>query len=184
LRDTVYAIVPAHRPQDAEINIETTCRAFLQRGGRQLPLLIGIGGIANDPAGLPGSRADADRALRVLRSSSDRAVARSADVEVEAMILELRDLVEASGRGPTGAYAQLLAYDRERNASMIETLRAWLNAHGDVITAAAASHVHQNTFRYRLRRLSEIAEVDLDDPQARFALELQLRIFPPDSPRT
>jgi DNA-binding PucR family transcriptional regulator len=36
--------------------------------------------------------------------------------------------------------------------------------------------VHQNTFRYRLRRLSEVGEIDLGDPDTRLALMLQLRL--------
>ncbi|MFD1050894.1 helix-turn-helix domain-containing protein, partial [Kibdelosporangium lantanae] len=51
-----------------------------------------------------------------------------------------------------------------------------LDAFGDVIAAASALHVHPNTFRYRLRRLTEISGLDLTDPDARFAAMLQLRV--------
>jgi DNA-binding PucR family transcriptional regulator len=37
--------------------------------------------------------------------------------------------------------------------------------------------VHKNTFRYRIARLEQIAGIDLSDPDVRFALTLQLRIF-------
>ncbi|HEU5005422.1 MAG TPA: helix-turn-helix domain-containing protein, partial [Jatrophihabitantaceae bacterium] len=56
------------------------------------------------------------------------------------------------------------------------TLRAWLDAFGDVIAASAAVYVHPNTFRYRLRRLAEVGQIDLADSQARFSAMLQLRI--------
>ena len=36
-----------------------------------------------------------------------------------------------------------------------QTLRAWLDAHGDVAAAAAALHVHPQTVRYRLAGLRE-----------------------------
>jgi DNA-binding PucR family transcriptional regulator len=36
--------------------------------------------------------------------------------------------------------------------------------------------VHFNTVAYRLRRIEEILEVDLDDPRARLDLTLALRI--------
>ena len=36
--------------------------------------------------------------------------------------------------------------------------------------------MHPNTFRYRLRRLSEVAGIDLTDPNARFAAMLELRM--------
>jgi DNA-binding PucR family transcriptional regulator len=37
--------------------------------------------------------------------------------------------------------------------------------------------VHPNTFRYRLRRLAEIAGLDLSDPEAVFAAWLHLRLL-------
>ncbi len=37
--------------------------------------------------------------------------------------------------------------------------------------------MHPNTFRYRLRRLAEVAQLDLSDPEARFAAMLQLRVI-------
>lgn len=56
-----------------------------------------------------------------------------------------------------------------------ETLRAWLDAHGDVARAAAALHVHPQTVRYRLGGLHEIFGAVLDDPAARLELDLALR---------
>lgn len=56
-----------------------------------------------------------------------------------------------------------------------ETLRAWLDAHGDVAIAADALHVHPQTVRYRLVGLREVFGDALDDPRARLELELALR---------
>ena len=118
--------------------------------------------------------------MRVLQATgSSSPVARSSDTDSEALVLELRELAEKAGHSPSGPYSRLIAYDEARNASMVGTLQAWLDAQGDIIAASAASHVHQNTLRYRLKRIGEISEVDLDDPETRFALALQLRIFPP-----
>jgi len=43
----------------------------------------------------------------------------------------------------------------------------------------AAEHisVHPNTFRYRMRRLAELFDLDLDDADERVVLELQLRLL-------
>ena len=94
-------------------------------------------------------------------------------------MLELRDLVSARGDRPTGPVAQLLAYDEEHNTNLVETLRAWLEAFGDVIAASAAMYVHPNTFRYRLRRLAEVGQINLGDPEQRFVAMLQLRVLAP-----
>jgi len=61
---------------------------------------------------------------------------------------------------------------RER---LIETLSAWLAHRGRTEAVAAALHIHPQTVRYRMTRLRELYEDRLDDPDARFELELALR---------
>ncbi|WP_432876724.1 PucR family transcriptional regulator [Kribbella sp. CA-245084] len=183
VNDQIAAIVPARRADEATALLEQTCKAFVHqhRGGDSL--WIGIGRVATSAAGLRLSRADADRAVRVLQEADDgRCVALAGAVDTEALLMEARQLAALRGRGPSGPLARLRAYDEARNATMVDTLRAWLDANGDVAVASEETHVHQNTFRYRLRRISEIGGFDLEDPEARFALDLQLRLFPPDQP--
>ncbi|MEV7908046.1 helix-turn-helix domain-containing protein, partial [Streptomyces anulatus] len=99
------------------------------------------------------------------------------DVRVEALLLELGDLLEAAEDEWTGAVGLLLAYDAEHQTQLAETLRVWLDNFGDTVRAATAVHVHPNTFRYRLRRLAEVAGLDLEDADERFAAMLQLRLM-------
>jgi hypothetical protein len=60
-------------------------------------------------------------------------------------------------------------------ARLQETLRAWLAHQGRLGPVAAALGVHPQTARYRLARLRERFGSALDDPDARFWLELALR---------
>lgn len=62
-----------------------------------------------------------------------------------------------------------------RRARHLETLCAWLDHRGHGPRMAEALHLHAQTVRYRVARLRETLDVDLDDPDARFALELALR---------
>lgn len=152
---------------------------FLDRVGERTHAVAGVGPVARDVAELPQARACADRALRVLQESpGTQRVARLADVYVAALILELRDLVAARGDRPSGAVARLIEYDDQHGTHLLETLWAWLQAFGDVNAAAVSVFVHPNTFRYRLRRLAEVGGIDLDDPEARFAALVQLRVLP------
>ncbi|GAA3048868.1 helix-turn-helix domain-containing protein [Pseudonocardia yunnanensis] len=57
-----------------------------------------------------------------------------------------------------------------------ETLRAWLDAHGDITATAAALHVHPQTVRYRLAGLRDAFGGALDDPAARLELAVALRM--------
>jgi hypothetical protein len=61
-------------------------------------------------------------------------------------------------------------------ARLLETLGAWLDAHGEARPAAAALHVHVQTVRYRLGQLRDLLGDALDDPGARLELALALRV--------
>lgn len=60
-------------------------------------------------------------------------------------------------------------------ARLQATLLSWLRHQGGVAAVAAELHVHPQTVRYRLERLRERFGSALDDPDARFELELALR---------
>jgi PucR C-terminal helix-turn-helix domain len=76
------------------------------------------------------------------------------------------------------ALAPLHALPAGAAARAEETLRAWLDAHGDVTATAAALHVHPQTVRYRLAGLRETFGGVLDDPAARLELAVALRTAP------
>ena len=97
----------------------------------------------------------------------------------EGLLLELSDRIAERGDALSGPLALLVAYDHKHDASLVQTLAAWLDAFGDVAAASAAVFVHPSTFRYRLRRLSEVGGIDLTEPDERFALMLQLRLWRP-----
>lgn len=178
----LYGVLPVGSTGDAT-RVVSVAGEFLDRIGSRNPAVVGVGRVVDDHAGLPRSRRDADRALRVLRTGRVRTrVAQSSDVHVDALLLELGDLLAREGNEVTGPVARLADYDRRHRSDMVATLRAWLDAFGDVNQAAATVHVHPNTFRYRLRRLATVGGMDLADPEARFAAMLQLRLSVHEEP--
>ncbi|HEU5161221.1 MAG TPA: helix-turn-helix domain-containing protein [Streptosporangiaceae bacterium] len=174
-----YGLLPVDGTLDeAETRAERTLQDFLDRVGDRLPSIAAVGTVALDLTGVAHSRSCVDRVLRVLRDGRvDRRVGRLDELQGEALLMELRDLAAARGDGPTGPLARLIDYDRRRGGNLVQTLRAWLDSFGDVAVAADSLFVHQNTFRYRLRRVAEVGGLDLDDPDQRFAAMLQLRVL-------
>jgi PucR C-terminal helix-turn-helix domain/GGDEF-like domain len=189
--DVVYGLIPVPGTPasggEGEVRAARIAADFLDRVGDRSRSAIGIGQVASGPAGLPAARACADRVLRVLRAqwsgdspaASERRVAGLADVHAQVLLMELRDLAAAFGDRPTGPVARLAAYDADHDTNLVATLRAWLDAFGDVAAASAAMYVHPNTFRYRLRRVTEVSAIDLADPEQRFATMLELRVVHP-----
>lgn len=174
--EVAYGVLPVSATSaDAEESAVRLANEFLTRVRSTQRPFIGIGTVVHETAQLPRSRSSADRALRVLRANVvETQVARLEDVHAESLLLELAG---SSKDVPSGPLARLMDYDASHQASLVDTLRAWLDAMGDVTLASSAMFVHQNTFRYRLRRVAEVGRLDLDDPSARFAVQLQLRLL-------
>lgn len=179
--DVCYALMPAAGEDTvgAERRAARIAGEFLARASGAEGALVGIGPVCTDPANLVDARTAADRVLRVLLEQGGRhgPVARFEEVHLETLLLDLRDLALSRGDQPSGPMARLLAHDEARGTQLVETLAAWLDAFGDVADASAATFVHPNTFRYRLRKVVQVSGLDLADPDARLAAMLQLRVL-------
>ncbi len=59
------------------------------------------------------------------------------------------------------ALRHLLEYDRTRQAQLVRTLEEYLRQRGNVSATAQALYVHANTLRQRLRRITELTQLDV-----------------------
>lgn len=64
----------------------------------------------------------------------------------------------------------LKAHDAQKNSDLYETLFQYLINERSIQKGANAMHVHKNTYSYRLERIRELADIDLDDPDTRLYL--------------
>jgi DNA-binding PucR family transcriptional regulator len=80
-----------------------------------------------------------------------------------------------SGRTPDrGPIAELRRHDRAHATEYAATLRAWLEALGDPAAAGLRLGVHENTVRYRLRKMGEVTDLPLTDARKRLAMMVEL----------
>jgi hypothetical protein len=125
---------------------------------------------ATDPSGAPARAAG----KRAGAGQGDQAAAplRVDDHLAALLLFESRDLAARIADRRLAAFADLTPKARER---MRETALAHLRHDGNAVAMAAAMHVHPQTARYRIARLRELLGDQLDDPDARFELQLALR---------
>jgi PucR C-terminal helix-turn-helix domain len=58
---------------------------------------------------------------------------------------------------------------------LTETLRTWLVTRGTAAEIAELLHIHPQTVRYRMRKIEQTFGEELEDPEARFGIEVALR---------
>ena len=71
---------------------------------------------------------------------------------------------------------KLKQYDAIHHTQLLETLDMYLQQDSNVKAAAHALHVHTNTLNYRLKRIADVANLDLKDANQKVTLFLDLKI--------
>ncbi len=69
-----------------------------------------------------------------------------------------------------------LADERYANEEFITTLETFFDEHGNLSQTANKLHVHRNTLLYRMERIAQIGNFDLENPETRLAVNLALKI--------
>ena len=160
LHGVLYAVVP-HKGWAALRDVLSAGESLVAAGS---PVEIGE---------LPLSRTQADETLVLLRRSLTGT--RLAGYEEVWAQLVLHRTASASGASwvvELGPLPVLRSHDDTAGTCYLDTLYQWLRHPGDPRAASHALQIHPNTFRYRMKKITEL--VDLDDPDVRLALLTQL----------
>jgi hypothetical protein len=197
--DTVYAIVPARAPTSAR---RATPGAVvgddqhlhrLRRMGEEvvttarrtadLELVVAIGQIMGSPSAVPTGRAMVDRALDVMRTRFRRpgprkpdAVATLDDVLATVVVRTIGDRLHPDEHPRLPGVAAMLAADAVARSSYAATVLTFLSTMGDFAKTAHQLTIHENTVRYRIKRVENVFGIRFDDPDTMLVTWLQLRL--------
>ncbi|SDQ28903.1 DNA-binding transcriptional regulator, PucR family [Arthrobacter crystallopoietes] len=175
---TIYALF-ADAAASALGSIEALARRLIERSAATLPvqLRVSTGSAAATVAGISRSRHDADLVLLMLASGrSDGAYASAQEVRSRLTLLELAAQFRNTPRLMSPAATRMVEFDAKSGTDYAKTLRTYLDLSRDSAKTAAALSLHQNTLRYRLRRLSELFGIDLGQPEDTLVLWLSLHL--------
>jgi sugar diacid utilization regulator len=138
---------------------------------------IGISARCAVPADFPRGFQEARRALRVRQRSRNPLGMTSYEQLGMYRILDTTDSNAEVETFVQQWLGPLLAYDRKRNTDLVPTLSAYLECGGNYDETASAMLIHRSTLRYRLQRIREISERDLNDVDERLNLHIAVRAW-------
>ena len=134
-------------------------------------------GVAGPVEALPGFRSSFTEALRCLQTL--QALGRTGEVAAPTDLgflgLLLGDDRDVDGF-VTATLGPLLDYDARRKTALVDTLRAYFAAGGNLSRAKDALHVHVNTVSQRLERISQLIGDDWQEPSRALEIQLALRL--------
>jgi DNA-binding PucR family transcriptional regulator len=138
---------------------------------------IGLGSLVDAPSALPRSLSEAQRALKIKQACpTPYGSRRFEDLGV------YRILDSGEGRPEVRTFVQewlgaLLDYDRTKGAELVKTLAHYLDCGGNYDLTAKSLQIHRSTLRYRLARIRDITDRDLQDVDTRLNLHLATRVL-------
>ncbi|GAB4508469.1 MAG: PucR family transcriptional regulator [Anaerolineae bacterium] len=162
-------------PIDHSMALANAFSTEIQRQYPQNKVGIGLGQVAREIGAWRSSYRDAVQALELAVRLQTNVPLYIGDLGVYQLILSLSDrekLMEFTER----TLGALIEYDMRQHADLIKTLEAFFACHGNLSQTAEMLIVHRNTLLYRMNRINEIAEIDLNRPETRLALHLALTI--------
>ncbi|WP_344486898.1 helix-turn-helix domain-containing protein [Nonomuraea monospora] len=163
----IYVLLP--RPSRAGDWLEELVDVLRRRTGT--PVQAAVAGVAERLDDIPAVKKRASRILRLMAGEPGLRVATESRMRA-ALLLD--GVAEALAQRPD---VRDPAIDRlaAEHPDLARSLRVYLERFGDVNEAAAVMHVHPNTLRHRMRRVTAMTELDLNDPEHRLAALIQLR---------
>jgi purine catabolism regulator len=157
-----------------------TAVAFAERMLASTPhahIHIGIGRPAAGPSEWLRSLQQARESWRIGKTWQASPVTYFGDLGLYKLLTSLGGSSEAA-RFFRKTVQPIVDHDENRNSELVSTLEAFFSCHGNLSQTAAKLHIHRNTLAYRIDQISTITRLDLNDPDARFALQLALKLRP------
>lgn len=172
--DQVIAVL---QNQPSNLGKPLADRLATQLSTPNLQLLMGLGGLAVEISDLGRSFTQAGEALDV---------AHRLDREQGMIAFDDLGSLHWFNRLPPetleeNVYFQAIRaldeHDGAHRGKLLHSLGAFLQTGGKTTEAARKLNLHRNTLSYRIRRIEELLEVDLTDPDIRFELLAALKVY-------
>ena len=167
--DEVVAIL---RPEAADA-LSRQVLEHVAAGAPGVAAHVGISDVDGDLSDLALAYREA-AAAAVLAQRTDGTVLRFADLGLHKLMFDVphSDRIDDHIDRWIGP---LLRYDQAHRAQLCDTLTQFLRGEGHNDTARALS-IHPSTLKYRLGRIRDVLGLDVAEPEARFNIELALRL--------
>ncbi len=157
--------------------LETAEKMFEEMSHPARRMLIGVG---RSLAGATGIARSYDEALESIRISQKLKSVEGAkpftDLGLMHWLYHLpQDAID--GNAFIDIIYQLAAHDKKRNTELVKTLEGYLDNGGSLVDTAVKLHIHRNTLVHRLKRIEELCDLELKNPNFRMNLHVAVKYF-------
>lgn len=141
----------------------------------RLPLQAAIGAPLDGLGDLFKGRRAAERLLSIISRDGASSITTHDEMRAESVLAEIVEVMNERAHLLAGGVAALDQSDETKGTEYLNTLQVYFDAGGDLSVSAKKLFLHRNTLKYRLGRIYELFDIDLNDPIERLVAELQVR---------
>lgn len=176
LEDTAYLLLPCATPtqRDRAVRLATEVHARLQG---VVPHRAMVSSAFEHLLEAGAVRSGLDDMLALAGRRGWTGLIDADTVDASLRLAQFREVALVHPGLLDGPARRLMDHDRANGGSLLETLRAYFDAVGDINETGRRLELHPNTVRYRLRRVEDVAGLSLSDPDQRLLAELQVRLL-------
>lgn len=176
--DRIVLLFPLDEPQQTQRlkQMVEHLHATLSQAVPDGDITAGVGRPVQGLTALRTSFQEAERALTLSEQLWDNSqVASFGDLSLYELLINVRDQVMLR-QFCDHWLSPLTNYDRQHHTDLLPTLSAYFTNNGNMARTAHILNIHRNTLVYRLGRITEIIQLDMDDSNVRLNLHLALKV--------
>ena len=163
-----------YSPDGSEVLRQATRSFARQLVDADASVIVGGGRITTRLAHVPKSKADADKVVAYLRANPGERAGSSDTLRTQITLMRLVEILESQFEAIPDVLRPLAMLEDDDRDEALRTLDAYFSHPGNASDAARELHIHPNTFRYRIAKVADLLDVDLEDRDERVILELGL----------
>jgi purine catabolism regulator len=178
--DVIVALYPLEDPLQSG-RVRATIEEVRTQLATRTPSGLVASGISRAVTGLSGLRdayREAKDAVSIAQELGDNGKTTFyGDLKLYQLLLALKERnLEHLRRFYDETVGPLVKHDLHKQSDLVRTLNGFFEANGNLAKAAEDLKVHRNTLVYRLERIAELTNLNLDDADNRLILHLALKI--------
>ena len=174
--ETLLAIVGVDPEQELRVVLDAAGDAVCRSVAEMVADIVPVVGASEEtsPKSLRHAFAQAIEAAESWRGQGGASVVHFADLGLYHLLMQLSEGPELA-RFVEAELSPLLDYDARRKSQLAMTLRVYLDCNANKSRAAQILCIERRSLYHRLRRISDVLGIDLDDQETTLRLRVALR---------
>ncbi len=153
-----------------------TCRNKLEELSESLDTRSGVSMVFHDLRRLPDYCRQAEKALDFVKFGTKDPVILFSDNVLKYIISHFEEEFSADMVAFEGV-EKLSVYDKENDTRYLETLKLYLENGMQQTLTANELFIHRSTLIYRIKKIEEMLNIDLSDPEIRLYIQISIKLL-------